>query len=73
MLDELASFAVGDPDRVYQHRWTAGDVVIWDNRCLQHRACDWDYSEPRVMLHSRIAGDPATESARLSDDQPASL
>lgn len=67
LLDELATFAVSDPQRVYEHRWTAGDVVIWDNRCLLHRACAWDYAEPRVMLHSRIAGDPQTEGAPLGD------
>jgi len=62
LLEDLIRFAVSDDSRTYQHRWTRGDVVIWDNRCLMHRACDWDFSEPRVMLHSRIAGDPATES-----------
>ena len=50
-------------DRVYYHHWQAGDVVLWDNRCLLHRACPWDFSEPRVMFHSRIAGDPDSESA----------
>jgi len=49
--------------RVYQHKWTVGDVIVWDNRCLMHRACEWDYAEPRVMLHSRIAGDPVAEAA----------
>jgi alpha-ketoglutarate-dependent taurine dioxygenase len=63
LLAELIEFAVGDERRVYQHRWQAGDAVVWDNRCLLHRACPWDYAEPRVMLHSRIAGDPETESA----------
>lgn len=63
LLAGLIEFAVGDESRVYQHRWTAGDVVVWDNRCLMHRACSWNYEEPRVMLHSRIAGDPRTESA----------
>ena len=63
LIDRLCQFAVGDGSRVYQHSWTAGDVVVWDNRCLMHRACDWDYSEPRVMLHSRIAGDPVSEAA----------
>ena len=37
--------------------------MVWDNRCLMHKACAWDYNEPRVMLHSRIAGDPDSESA----------
>jgi alpha-ketoglutarate-dependent taurine dioxygenase len=63
LISELIEFAVVDERRVYQHRWTVGDVVVWDNRCLMHKACAWDYKEPRVMLHSRIAGDPTTESA----------
>ncbi len=64
LISKLIKFAVEDETRVYQHSWAAGDVVLWDNRCLMHRACAWDYSEPRVMLHSRIAGDPRTESAQ---------
>ena len=63
LVSELIDFAASDDNRVYQHRWSVGDVVVWDNRCLMHRACAWDYSEPRVMLHSRIAGDPNSESA----------
>jgi alpha-ketoglutarate-dependent taurine dioxygenase len=47
----------------YHHRWTAGEAVIWDNRCLLHRAMPWDMTKPRVMWHSRIAGDPASEAA----------
>lgn len=63
LIHRLCQFAVADESRVYQHKWSVGDVVVWDNRCLMHRACDWDYSEPRVMLHSRIAGDPVSEAA----------
>jgi alpha-ketoglutarate-dependent taurine dioxygenase len=62
LLDELCTFAC-QPPRTYHHRWTAGDVVVWDNRCLMHRACPWDMRQPRVMYHSRIAGDPQTEAA----------
>ena len=61
LLDELVEIAC-QPPRVYYHTWTPGDAVVWDNRCLLHRACSWDMSEPRVMYHSRIAGDPRTES-----------
>jgi alpha-ketoglutarate-dependent taurine dioxygenase len=63
LINRLLQFAVADESRVYQHSWTTGDVLVWDNRCLIHRACDWDYSEPRVMLHSRIDGDPVSEAA----------
>jgi alpha-ketoglutarate-dependent taurine dioxygenase len=62
LLQELVDFACRPP-RVYHHTWRAGDAVLWDNRCLLHRARPWDMREPRVMFHSRIAGDPASEGA----------
>ena len=62
LLDSLVNFACQAP-RTYHHQWSAGDAVVWDNRCLLHRACPWDMTEPRVMYHSRIGGDPLTESA----------
>jgi len=61
-LQALVDFAC-KPPRTYHHTWTVGDTVIWDNRCLLHRAMPWDMTQPRVMWHSRIAGDPASESA----------
>lgn len=61
-LDALMDFACRAP-RVYRHRWQAGDIVVWDNRCLLHRARPYDYHEPRVMMHTRIRGNPDTESA----------
>jgi alpha-ketoglutarate-dependent taurine dioxygenase len=60
LLDELMAFACQAP-RVYRHEWEVGDVVIWDNRAVLHRARPYDYDEPRVMVHTRIAGDPRTE------------
>ena len=60
LLRELGDFAV-QPPRAYHHHWTAGDAVVWDNRALMHRACPWDMTKPRVMYHSRIAGDPVSE------------
>ena len=51
------------PPRVHHHSWAPGDAVVWDNRCLLHRGRPWDMSEPRVMYHSRIAGEEASEFA----------
>jgi alpha-ketoglutarate-dependent taurine dioxygenase len=62
LLAELVQFAC-QPPRVYHHDWRPGDAVVWDNRCLMHRATPWDMSQPRVMWHSRIAGDPRSEAA----------
>jgi alpha-ketoglutarate-dependent taurine dioxygenase len=61
LLDELLDFACRPP-RVLSHRWQPGDLAIWDNRCVLHRARPYDPGVPRVMHHTRIAGDPATES-----------
>ena len=62
MLDSLVERAC-QPPRTLRHTWAPGDVVIWDNRCVLHRARPWDHAEARVMHHTRIAGDPATEAA----------
>ena len=62
LLENLTEAAC-QPPRVWTHSWTPGDVVVWDNRSLMHRAMPWDMAEPRIMHHSRIAGDPASEGA----------
>ena len=62
LLEELLAH-VCQPPRVYHHHWTEGDAVLWDNRCLLHRACPWDMTRPRVMYHTRIAGNQISEFA----------
>jgi alpha-ketoglutarate-dependent taurine dioxygenase len=62
LLQELVDLACRPP-RVYHHEWTVGEAVVWDNRCLLHRAMPWDMTQKRVMWHSRIAGDPIHEAA----------
>ena len=61
LLGELIEFTCRPP-RVVCHRWQVGDLVVWDNRGVLHRACGWDMCETRVMRHTRIAGDRARES-----------
>ncbi len=41
LIDELTSHAV-KPEFTYTHRWRAGDAILWDNRCTQHRAQPFD-------------------------------
>ena len=36
LLDELVDFAASRP-RIYQHKWSPGDVVVWDNRNLMRK------------------------------------
>jgi alpha-ketoglutarate-dependent taurine dioxygenase len=61
-LDGLLAEAC-QPPRTHTHEWTPGDLVVWDNRCVLHRVRPWDWREPRVLKHSRVKGDPATEAA----------
>jgi len=70
LLDALLDHACRPP-RIYTHRWQPGDVMIWDNRCVLHRARPYDYSAPRVMRHVRVAGDPASELAGTGRDERA--
>jgi alpha-ketoglutarate-dependent taurine dioxygenase len=45
------------PDRVFRHHWSVGDMVVWDNRGLIHRALPYDASSPREMHRTEIRGD----------------
>jgi alpha-ketoglutarate-dependent taurine dioxygenase len=65
LLESLVEFAC-QPPRIYHHHWTPGETVVWDNRCLLHRAMPWNMKQPRLMWHNRIAGEAASESAILS-------
>ena len=67
LMEDLINFAC-QPPRTYSHRWTPGDLIIWDNRCAMHRARPYDFSETRIMQATRIAGDPASELASTAMD-----
>ena len=70
MLDALLEQACQAP-RVYAHQWRAGDVMMWDNRCILHRACPYDYNEIRIMRHVRVAGEPESELVVTGADERA--
>ena len=62
LVDRLIAFSCRAP-RVFTYTWAIGDVAVWDNRCVLHRGRPWDLTEPRVMRHSRLAGDGDNEWA----------
>jgi alpha-ketoglutarate-dependent 2,4-dichlorophenoxyacetate dioxygenase len=60
LLRELLETATA-PDIVYTHRWRAGDLVMWDNRCMLHRGRPWDENRYRRVMHrTTVAGDGPT-------------
>ena len=43
----------------YRHEWTEGDLVIWDNRCVLHRATPYDsVRHQRLLQRTTVSGDP---------------
>ena len=56
LLDDLLDRATM-PHHVVTHQWRAGDLVIWDNRCLLHRGTGYDADRWRRRMHqTRVVG-----------------
>ncbi|MFT5449826.1 MAG: taurine dioxygenase [Gammaproteobacteria bacterium] len=56
LLDELLTHAT-QPCYEYRHRWLPGDVVMWDNRCLLHKANgDYDMNQERYLYRVMLQG-----------------
>ena len=57
LLDELLAHAT-QPQFEYRHRWRPGDLVMWDNRCLLHKANgDYDMTQRRYLYRLMLQGD----------------
>lgn len=57
LIEALADHIVR-PDFIYQHRWRVGDVVVWDNCTVQHRAVqDYDLPQRRLLWRTTVRGD----------------
>ncbi len=56
-LKELEAFATQERFQ-YRHNWRAGDLLMWDNRCLLHRAdANFDAARfPRVLHRTCLRG-----------------
>src|SRR5215470_9772114 len=59
LLVELLAH-VTQPRFRYRHEWTEGDLVIWDNRCVLHRATPYDsVRHQRLLQRTTVSGDAA--------------
>jgi len=57
LIEELNALAV-HPDLTYEHRWTPGELIVWDNRCLMHRATEYDPAvQRRVVRRCTVLGE----------------
>jgi taurine dioxygenase len=57
LLDELLAHST-QPRFEYRHKWRPGDTVIWDNRCLLHKANgDYPVSQVRYLYRLMLKGE----------------
>ena len=65
ILDELLNHCEREM-LIYEHIWSKGDFVIWDNRCLNHARTDFSAGERRLLRRTTVQGrrpDPANAQA----------
>ena len=69
IFDELIKFA-NQPEFGYTHSWTPGDLVIWDNRCLLHKAMPFDEEHARRLMHrTTVKGDKPFLNAQRRENK----
>jgi taurine dioxygenase len=57
IIEELNALAI-HPDLTYEHRWKTGELIVWDNRCLMHRATPYDpFTQRRVVRRCTVLGE----------------
>jgi len=56
LLDELLAHSIQEKYQ-YRHRWRLGDLVMWDNRLLLHKAnADYDMDQMRYLYRVMLKG-----------------
>lgn len=58
LIQELLEWTT-QPKFVYRHEWTRGDLLIWDNTGVLHRAEPYPMDSGRVMHRTTLMGEEA--------------
>ena len=64
VVAELRTYML-QPDAGYTQKWRVGDIVIWDNRCLVHKA-GGDYPPEEDRIHWRVSIQDDVAGARAA-------
>jgi alpha-ketoglutarate-dependent taurine dioxygenase len=56
LLVRLRDWATS-PRFTYRHRWSVGDLVMWDNTGTMHRATPYDPTAGRLLQRTKLAGE----------------
>jgi len=57
LLDDLLTHAA-ETQAIYSHEWRTGDVIVWDNRAVLHRATEFDASRHRRIMQRTTVSNP---------------
>ena len=58
LLSEMFDVAERE-EFVYEHVWTPGDLLIWDNLCSAHARTDFPPGERRLLRRCQTASEAA--------------
>ncbi|AIY49498.1 MULTISPECIES: TauD/TfdA dioxygenase family protein [Mycobacteriaceae] len=58
LLDEVLDWAT-QPQFVLRHHWSVGDLVVWDNTGMLHRAIPYEPTSRRLMHRTTLVGEEA--------------
>jgi len=58
LLVQLRDWAT-QPQFIYRHKWSVGDLVIWDNTGTMHRATPYDPNSGRLLHRTKLEGEEA--------------
>jgi len=57
LIEELNALAI-HPELTYEHHWKAHELLIWDNRCVLHRATPYNAAtQARVIRRATVLGE----------------
>lgn len=56
LIDELQDWAT-QPQFVYRHEWTVGDLIIWDNTGVMHRVEPYPADSGRLLSRTTLVGE----------------
>jgi len=54
---DAVSDVVEAPDNIYEHVWTPGDIIIWDNLSCLHARTEWPRDQRRTLRRVTIKGE----------------
>jgi alpha-ketoglutarate-dependent 2,4-dichlorophenoxyacetate dioxygenase len=64
LIEQLLAFA-SQSKFIYAHKWKAGDMLIWDNRCMLHRGTGYDYARYKRDLRRANVNESGEERSAV--------